>query len=75
MSYWGFANGPGDPGSFPGRVIPKTQKWYLMPPRLILRIIRRGSRVKWSNPGNVVAPSPTPLNSCYKKGSLRVTLV
>ena len=25
-----FANGPGDLGSIPGRVIPKTQKWYLM---------------------------------------------
>ena len=24
-----FANGPGDPGSFPGRVIPKTQKMVL----------------------------------------------
>ena len=22
-----FANGPGDRGSIPGRVIPKTQKW------------------------------------------------
>ena len=26
-----FANGPGDLGSIPGRVIPKTQKWYLIP--------------------------------------------
>ena len=24
-----FANGPGDPGSIPGRVIPKTQKMVL----------------------------------------------
>ena len=22
-----FASGPGDPGSMPGHVIPKTQKW------------------------------------------------
>ena len=26
-----FANGPGDQGSIPSRVIPKTQKMYLMP--------------------------------------------
>ena len=31
-----FANGPGDRSSIPGRVIPKTQKWYLMPPCLAL---------------------------------------
>ena len=35
-----FAIRPGDLASFPGRVIPKTQKWYLMPPCLILSIIR-----------------------------------
>ena len=42
-----FANRPGDWGSIPGQVIPKIQKWYLMPPWLILRIIRYGSRVSW----------------------------
>ena len=31
-----FANGPGDGGSIPDRVIPKTSKWYLMPPCLTL---------------------------------------
>ena len=36
----GFTNGLGDRGSIPGRVIPKTQKWYLMPPWLELSIIR-----------------------------------
>ena len=30
----------GDRGSIPGRVIPKTQKWYLMPPCLTFSIIR-----------------------------------
>ena len=45
-----FANGPGDQGSIPGRVIPKTQKWYLMPSCLTLTIIRYGSRVKWVSP-------------------------
>ena len=41
-----FANGPGDRGSIPGGVIPKTQKWYLMPSCLTLSVIRYGSRVK-----------------------------
>ena len=61
-----FANSPGDRGSIPGRVKPKTQKWYLMFPWLILSIVRYGSRVKWSN--------PTPRCKSYWKVSLRVTL-
>ena len=48
--------------------------WYLMPLRLTLNFIRSGSRVKWSNPGNGVAPSPTLWCSSYCKGSLRVAL-
>ena len=67
-----FANGPGDLGSIPGRVIPKTQKWYLMPPYLTLSIIVYGSRVKWNDPGKGVAPSSTPRSSSYRKWSLRV---
>ena len=59
-----FANGPGDRGSILGRVIPKTQKWYLMPP----------CWVKWSNSGNGVAPSSTPQCSSYWKGSLQVSI-
>ena len=51
-----FANGLGDRSSIPGQVIPKIQKWYLMPPCLTLSIIRYGSRVKWSNPEKGVAP-------------------
>ena len=43
----------------PGPVMPKTQKAYLMPLYLTPSIIRYGSRVKWSNPWNRVAPSPT----------------
>ena len=39
-----FANGPGDLGSIPGRVIPKTQKMVL--DASLLNIIRYGSRVK-----------------------------
>ena len=34
--------------------------WYLMLPCLTLSIIRYGSRVKCSNPGNRGVPSPTP---------------
>ena len=63
-----FASRPGDHGSISGPVIPKTQKMVL-DAVLTLSIIRWGSRVKWSNPGNGVAPSPTPLCSSYWKGS------
>ena len=40
-----FANASGDQGPIPGWIIPKTEKWYLMPPYLTLSIIRYGSRV------------------------------
>ena len=42
--------------------------WYIY---IYLRYV---SRVKWSNPGKGVAPSPTPRCSSYWKGSLLVTL-
>ena len=45
-----FANGPGDYGSIPGQVIPKTQK---MVHDATLSIIRQRS----SNPGKGVVPS------------------
>ena len=66
-----FANGPGDLGSIPGRVIPKTFKMELDTTLLNTQHYRYGSRVKWRNPGNGVAPSPTPWCSSYRKGSLR----
>ena len=53
-----FTNGPGDRGSIPCQVIPKTQKWYLMLPCLTLSILRYRSRIKWNNPRNEVMPSP-----------------
>ena len=66
---------PGRPGFNPRSNHTKNfKKWYLMPPCLTLSIIRHGSRVKWSNPGKGVAPSPTPWSSSYQKGSLRVSL-
>ena len=52
----------------------KLKKWYLIPPCLTLSNIRYVSRVKWSNPGKGVAPSPTPRCSSYWKGSLLVAL-
>ena len=69
-----FANGPGNQGSIPGRVILKTQKMYLMPPCLTLSIIRYGSRIKWSNPAKGLEPSPTPWCCSWWKGNLQVTL-
>ena len=69
-----FANGPGDLSSIPGRVLPKTQKWYLMSTCLTLSIIRYGSSMKWVNHKKGVAPSSTPWCCSYWKGSLRVTL-
>ena len=68
------ANGPGHQGSIQGRVIPKTQKWYLILPCLALSIIRQGSSVKWSSPRNGVALSPTPWCNSYWKQSPWVTL-
>ena len=53
----------------------RLKKWYLMIPCLTLSIIKRyGLRVKWSNPGKGVVPSPTSWCSSYWKGSLRITL-
>ena len=70
-----FANGPGGQGFNPWSSHTKdSKKWFLMPPCLALSTIRKGSRVKRSNPGNGVAPFLTPWCSSYWKGSLRVTL-
>ena len=49
-------------------------KWYLIPPCLKLSNIRYVSRVKWSNPGKGVTPSPTSQCSSSWKGSLSVAL-
>ena len=63
-----FTNGPGDLGSMPGWVIPKTL------PCVTLSIIRWRSRVMWSNPGNGLVSSPSLWCSSYRKGSLWITL-
>ena len=69
-----FANGPGDLGSVPGRVIPKTQKMILDASLLNTQHykVRIKGKVEQSREG--VAPSRTPWCSSYRKGSLRVTL-
>ena len=69
-----FANGPGDLGSIPGWVIPKTQKMVLDASLLNTQHykVRIKGKVEPSREG--VAPSPTSWCSSYRKGSLRVTL-
>ena len=69
-----FANRPGDLGSIPGRVIPKTQKMVLDASLLNTQHykVRIKGKVEQSREG--VAPSPTHWCSSYRKGSLRVTL-
>ena len=68
-----FANGPGDLGSIPGRVIPKTPKMVLDASLLSTQHykVRIKGKVEQSRKG--VAPSPTHWCSSYRKGSLRVT--
>ena len=50
----------------------RLSKWYLIPPCLTVSNIRYVSRVKWSNPGKWVAPSPTTQCSSNQKESLLV---
>ena len=49
-----FANGPGDLGSIPGRVMPKTQKMVLDATLLNTQHYKVRIKVKWSNPGKGV---------------------
>ena len=67
------ANNPGERGSIPGRVIPKTQKWYLMP-SCLMQHHKVWIKGKCSNPGKDVVPSPTHQYSSCWKGSFRVAL-
>ena len=43
----------------------RLKKWYLMPPYLALSTMMLGSRIKWSNPGDGVAPFITPRCGSY----------
>ena len=56
-----FAYGPGDRGSIPDRVIPKTQKMVLD----AAFIKSQHYRVKWSNLGNGVVPFPIHYKGWY----------
>ncbi len=61
-----FANGPGDLGSIPGRVIPKTQKMVLDAIFLNTQHFKVRIKGKVRNPGKGVASSPTPQCSSYR---------
>ena len=69
-----FTNGPGDGVQSQVESYQRLKKWYLMPPCLTLSITKDESRVRWSNPGKGLVPSPTPWCCSYQKGSLQVTL-
>ena len=65
----GFANGPEDRGSVPGRVISKTQKMVL--DTAWLNTQHNKERVKWSSPGKGRAPSSKPwCRSWWKRDPL-----
>ena len=72
-----FAKGPGDMGSIPGRVIPKTRKMVLDTALLNTqqyKVSIYASKVKWSNTEKGVPTSTTSQCSSYWKGSLLVAL-
>ena len=57
-------NGPGDRVSIPSRVIPKTPKMVLDAALLNTQYYKVRIKVKWSNSGNGVAPSPYTVTNC-----------
>ena len=69
-----FTNDPGDLGSIPGHVIPKTLKMILDTSLLNTQQYKVRKGVKRSNPSKGVAPSPTPHCNSYWKKSLPVAL-
>ena len=69
-----FANGPGDLGLIPGRVIPKTQKMVLDASLLNTQHYKVPIKGKVEPSREGVATYPTSWCSSYRKGSLRVTL-
>ena len=60
-----FANGPGDQGSIPGRVIPKTQKMVLDGTLLYTQQYKIRIKSKVEQSREAVAPSPIPRYSSY----------
>ena len=69
-----FANGPGDLGSIPGRVIPKTQKMVLDTSLLNTQHYKIRIKGKVEQSWERSSAFPTPWCSSFRKGSLRVTL-
>ena len=69
-----LANGPGDWGSIPGRVIPKTGKTVLIASLLNTQHYKIRIKGKWGGPGKVVTHSLTPRCGSFWKGSLQFTL-
>ena len=53
-------NAPGNRGSIPGQVIPKTQKIVLDAFLLSTQHYKARINGKWNNPGKRVAPAPIP---------------
>ena len=60
-----FANGPGDLGSIPGRVIPKTQKMVLDASLLNTQHYKVGIKGKVGQSWERSRPSPTPWCCSY----------
>ena len=58
-----FTNGPGNLGSIPSCIIPKTLKMLL--DASLLNTQQYKVHIEWSNPGKGVVPSPTPQCSSY----------
>ena len=69
-----FANGPGDLGSIPGRVIPKTQKMVFDVFLLNTQHYKVGIKGKVEQSRERCSALPTLWCSSYRKGSPRVTL-
>ena len=69
-----FANGPGDLGSIPGRVIPKTLKMELDTTLLNTQHYKVRFKGKVEQSREWSSALPYTLCSSYRKGSLRVTL-
>ena len=69
-----FANGPGDVGSIPGRVIPKTQKMELDASLPNTQHYKERIKGKVEQSREWVAPSTIPQCCSYWKERLQVTL-
>ena len=74
MCFLMFANGQGDRGSIPCRILWKAQKIVLDTVLLNTQQYKVCIKGKWSKPEKRVAPYPTPWCSSNWKGSLPVTL-